>query len=167
MEDAHAAQQPPERWIAAYGDALMRFCYLRLGDRQLAQDALQETLFRAWKAYRRKPDVIDYERAWLYKIAGNACRDMKRGAWFQHVDRQTPIDALSLADGATPEDRLLFLDVLRLPEKLRQAILLYYYENMTLSEIARALGTSTAAIHRRLQKAKELLKVGEGDAYAK
>ena len=57
-----------------------------------------------------------------------------------------------------PEDRLLMLDILRLPTKYKQVILLYYYQDMTLEEIAQTLQTSRSTVHHRLKKAEALLK---------
>jgi RNA polymerase sigma-70 factor (ECF subfamily) len=62
-------------------------------------------------------------------------------------------------DNVLPEDRVLLLDILRLPEKYKQVILLYYYQEMTSQEVALALSISRAAIQNRLHKAKGLLKL--------
>ena len=42
-----------EGWVNAYSDCLLKTCFLELGDRALAQDALQDTFFKAWKAMER------------------------------------------------------------------------------------------------------------------
>lgn len=161
------AKQPPESWVNDYGDSLLRVCYARLRDRQLAQDALQETLLKAWEAWKRGGRVAS-ERAWLYKIALNTCRDIQKSAWSRHVDKRVCPEDLPLSDGATPEDGLLFMEVMRLPDKLRQAVVLYYYHNLTQEEIAAAAGVSVVMIHRRLKKARALLKIEieEGERHA-
>ena len=69
------------------------------------------------------------------------------------------LDTLPDAAGpVTEESRELFLDVMRLPEKNRQAVLLYYYEDLTVEEAATALGVSKATLSRRLKRAGELLR---------
>ncbi len=162
------AKQPPESWLNDYGDDLLRVCYARLRDRQLAQDALQETLLKAWQAWRKRGGNIASERAWLFKIALNTCRDIKRSAWTRHVDRRIDPDDLRLTDGSTPEDGLLFMEVMRLPDKYRQPLVLYYYHDITLEEIAGIIGVSAATVHRRLDKARALLKIEieEGERHA-
>lgn len=71
---------PKQAWTAealidAYGDELLRLCLLYLGDRQLAEDAFQETMVKAWRAL---PDFRGESGAktWLFHIAVNTCRDM-------------------------------------------------------------------------------------------
>ena len=49
--------------------------------------------------------------------------------------------------------------VMDLPDRLKQVILLYYYQGLTMLETAEALGTSQTTVHRRLKKAEEFLKV--------
>ena len=63
-----------ETLIDAYGDELLRLCLLYLGDRQLAEDAFQETMVKAWRAlpgFRGESGA----KTWLFHIAVNTCRD--------------------------------------------------------------------------------------------
>lgn len=57
-----------------------------------------------------------------------------------------------------PEDRDLLMDVYNLPEKEKQAILLYYYQEMTLQETADCLNISKSTVHNRLIRAQRLLR---------
>lgn len=150
--------QPPESWISDYGDGLLRMCYMQLRDRELAKDALQDTFLKAWQAWKRQGHIAS-ERAWLYKIALNTCRDYRKSAWSRHTDQRIVLEDLPLKDDATPEDRLLMIDVMRLPDKLRQVIFLYYYHGMTMEEIAKIAGVNTVMIHRRLKKARAMLRI--------
>ena len=66
-----------EELIDLYGDAILRLCILYLGDRQLAEDAFQETFLKAWEkwdGFRGESSV----KTWLTRIAVNTCRDMLR-----------------------------------------------------------------------------------------
>ncbi len=147
-----------ETWINQYTDALLRVCYVSLRDRAQAEDATQETFLKAWQhmgQFRSKSDVS--EKAWLMRIAVNTCRDYHRSKWFRHVDRRKSIDELPQVT-AGPEDHALLRDVYELPEKLKQAILLYYYQELTLNETAAALGIGRSAVCKRLKKAQSLLK---------
>ena len=77
------------------------------------------------------------------------------------MDLNRALDSLPAAFlSIPPEDRTLFLDILRLPEKYKQVILFYYYQEMTLEECAQALSISRSAAHHRLKKAQALLRQG-------
>ena len=68
---------------------------------------------------------------------------------------------------ALPEDRTLLLDIMQLPDKYKQPILLYYYQDMTIEETAEVLGASKSTIHNRLKKAEGMLRLSlkGGDCY--
>jgi RNA polymerase sigma-70 factor (ECF subfamily) len=73
---------------------IMGYIVRSLGDHDLAQDVFQETFLRAFRAYRRLPAEANH-RAWLYKIASNACHDAHR----QRVRSPLPLnDSLPGAD---------------------------------------------------------------------
>lgn len=149
-----------ESWMNAYQDAILRLCVLYLNDMALAEDAFQDTFLKAWRSMRRfQARDGSSVKTWLTRIAINTCKDYKRSAWLRHVDTtHAPEDLPPALQPVTQEQRELFLDVLALPEKYRQVILLYYYQDMTLEETAQTLATSRQAVARRLKKACELLR---------
>ncbi len=146
-------------WLDSYGDLINRTCCLLLGDRALAEDATQETFLRAWKSMAKfRGDASP--RTWLTRIAINTCRNMRRTTWFRRVESVDP-DTLPLP--SRDEDRTLLLTVQALPEKLRQVIILKYYQGMSAAEIGQTLGLSRSAVHHRLQKALEKLRLSEDE----
>ena len=148
------------RWVESYSDAILRTCFLYLSDQALAEDALQDTLIKAWRHmgnYERKGVVND--KAWLMRIAINTCKDYKRTAWFRHIDSRHALDELPPGMMQTEmEDRNLTLMVMDLPDRYKQVVLLYYFQGLTQRETAHALGLSPAAVVRRLRAAEALLK---------
>ena len=146
-----------DRLMDQYGSLLLRMSALYLKDADLAQDAVQETFL---KAYRRLNDFRGEcsEKTWLTTICINTCRDMLRTAWFRHQSR-TDIDSLpeKPADFAFPDDTVL-TEVMRLPAKYREVILLRYYEGLKLKETASALGLSDGRVRSRLNKANGILR---------
>lgn len=153
-------------WIAQYSGAVMKTCRAYLGDPAEAEDAVQDTFFKAWKhmdAYERKG--IQNDKAWLLRIAVNTCRDYRRSAWFRHMDRR--LDQLPDIP-SRDQDRALALDICRLKERYKQVVLLYYYQGLTLKETGQALGIPQTTVFRRLEKARELLResLEGGDADA-
>ncbi len=154
------AEARVEAWLDRYGDQVLRSCFIWLKDRQLAEDAMQETFFKAWQAMHRfERQGPASEKAWLMRIAVNTCRDMMRGGWFKRVDRAVTLEDLppSLLS-VTDEDRSLFLSVLALPLKQRQVLILYYYNGLTLRECGRALNINASSVRYRLKQAEAALK---------
>ena len=151
-------EQALEAWLTEYGDAVLRMCYVYLGDRALAQDALQDTFIKAWRGMegRRGESAV---KTWILRIAINTCKDYRRTAWMRRVDRSQPVEELPLTfEDISEESRALFDDVMSLPSKLKQVILLYHFQNLTLAETAEALHVSRSAVQNRLQKAYALLR---------
>lgn len=146
-------------WLNTYGPAILRTCAVYLGDRHLAEDAMQETFIRAWQALRKHQVPISNEKAWLMRIAVNVCHDLHRSRWLRHIDAATALDDLpDIPDERSSADRDLLLDVYRLPEKYKQVILLYFYQQLTQQECADILGVTVSAVNKRLAKAQAMLK---------
>lgn len=155
------------RLMRLYEKEVLKVCCLYLQDLSLAEDAAQETFFKAFRAMDRFRGDSS-EKTWLMRIAINTCKDIRRGAWFRHTDRQMTLD--NLPEPAAPpkaDSILIMLEVMSLPAKEREAVLLRYYQNMTLAEVAQVLGISATAVAKRLKKAHEylepVLKGGEGN----
>ncbi len=141
----------------AYGGMLTGLCAMTLSDRALAEDVVQEVFWRAYRMMERG-QTLQNERAWLIRVAVNLCRDLRRTAWFRHVDRRVQPDRLperAAPDGRDPD---VLEAVRRLPVTERQLVLMTYWQNMSADEIARAMGMSRATVFRRLNKAKKQLR---------
>ena len=147
-------------WVDRYSDSLLRMCFISLRDWALAEDALQETFIKAWRAmpqYEHSP--IRNERAWLSRIAVNVCRDVRRTRWMRHVDAAQALEMLPPSQLAVePEDRTLLLDILAMPVKYRQVLILYHYQRLTMREVAQVLGADVSTVHARLKKAEGMLR---------
>lgn len=151
-------EQKLRELVSAYQAELLRFCYVRMQDRMLAEDAVQETFM---KAYRRLPMYRDdgHEKAWLYRIALNVCRDMLRSGWFRRINRHITPELLP-EESSPPDDEEIALSMAihSLPEKSREVVLLYYYQNFTVTEIAHILSIRQSSVSERLQRARAQLK---------
>lgn len=144
--------------VQQHQDAVLRTCFLYLRDRTLAGDASQETFLRAWRAmdtFRSESS----EKTWLMKIAMHVCCDMNRSAWLRKINRRITPDMLpEPAADATGRDEELTMAVMHLPKRLREAVVLHYYQGMTVVETADVLGISHAAVSGRLKRARDRLK---------
>lgn len=147
------------RLVERYEADLLRLCCISLCDAQLAQDAVQETFYKAYRQLHRFRGESS-EKTWLTRIAINTCRDMRRQGWFRFVDRS--ITPESLPEPLCPcaqEQSDLVMDVMRLPAASREVILLYYYQDMTMKEISQALHIPQRTVSYRLKKAREALRI--------
>ena len=152
-----------EEMMACHGDGIFRLCLMYLGDRQLAEDAFQETFVKAWR-HRGTFRGESSEKTWLSRIAVNTCRDMLRSGWFRMMKRSEPIDTLlALAEPQQEEDAGVRDAVLSLPGKYREVIVLYYDQEMTMKEIAQALRLPVNSVSTRLRRARALLKKALGE----
>ena len=143
------------RMMQLYAKELTGLCATMIGDCDLAQDAVQETFMRAYRAmdsYRGES-----EKAWLTGIAINVSRNIRRSAWFRVRRQSVPVDERIPAQ-VCEEDRGLFQMVCALDRRSREVILMRYYQEMTVHEIAAALSVSESAVYKRLDNAKQRLK---------
>ena len=146
-----------ERLILEHEVSLKRLCYFYLHDRVLAEDAVQETflkVYRFLKDFRGEAN----ERTYLTRIAINTCKDMLRTSWLRHMDRRVTPEELPARQETDPYHREVAAAVMNLPWKLREVTLLYYYQGMTMPEIAEILHISQPAVTGRLKRAREHLK---------
>jgi RNA polymerase sigma-70 factor (ECF subfamily) len=125
---------------------------LVLRDPELARDAVQETLIRAW---RDLPGLRDPRRfdAWLHRLTVNACLDLARRRRRRPMEVDlTPLDMPEMRDLAGDiADRQLLDDALRrLDERHRAVIVLHFFLGMPLPEVAAALGIPVGTAKSRL-----------------
>ena len=163
-EDKRRKSLSIEELIDAYGDGILRLCVLILGDRQLAEDAFQITMTKAWKrlaTFRGESS----EKTWLSHIAAYVCRDMLRTGWMRLLRRSEALEALpELAAPDEGERESAVRDaVLALPGRYREVIALYYFEDMKQREIAQVLRLPVHTVSTRLRRARALLAKALGE----
>lgn len=143
------------RWMADYKTAIMRMACLYLGDRALAEDAVQETFLRAW----RRMDTFrgdSSERTWLIRIAVNVCRDVRRTAWMRFV-RQPLSSSPEPAREDRYSDDTVMRAVMALPARDKEIILLRFYQELKVKDIAQVLNISESCAVSRLHRAQKRL----------
>ena len=148
---------PRTRFAAAVTEhrrAMYRAARALLSSDADAEDAVSEAVLRAWQAFGRLRDEKAL-KGWLIKITVNCAHEHHR-----KTARLTYTDDLEpLAGGA--EDRhdfTLWDAVCALPEDYRVATVLFYYEDMTTAEIAKALDVREGTVRSRLSRARNRLR---------
>jgi RNA polymerase sigma-70 factor (ECF subfamily) len=161
-----------ESAIESHRNELTRYCRRRLGSQFDAEDAVQETLLRAWRSADRlqQPAAL---RHWLYRIAGRVCIDAVNhrarqpvpiDEWGTLLDQTTEADPAELV--LAREDLRLALSavVLCLPARQRAAFLLCEVLCLRAAEVAVLLATSVAAVNSALQRARANLESHDVDS---
>ena len=147
-----------EHIVNEYGDALLRVCFIYLKDREMAEDALQETFFRAYRhrdEFRGRSSV----KTWITRIAINTCKDMLSDSWMRHRTDEELTDIPAEEPEYSPEDRYAVTSkISALPEIYRDVIILRYYQELKIKEIAVILGETEANIKTRLKRARNILR---------
>lgn len=119
---------------------------LILRDHDLARDAVQEGFIRAWRSLPtlREPDAFD---GWLRTLVTRACLDLVRRRGRRAIEVElSPLDEPAIPDAAPAfADRELLDSILRrLPPDARAVVVLHYYFDLTLPEVAATIGVGTA-----------------------
>ena len=146
---------PPdaERAVAEYGNSLYRLCSVMTGNREDAQDAVQDCFLRY---ITKAPDFKDseHEKAWLIRVASNICHDILRSR-----KRASFVSLDEIRNLGTSEDNAQILGMLiSLDEKYRIIMHLHYVEGYKTDELSALLGISSAAVKKRLQRGREALR---------
>lgn len=140
--------------LKQYKDTVYRVAYTYLRNKADAEDVAQETFLKFFMHKEPFPDE-GMEKAWLIRVTINACHDLCRSAW--HKNRAELPD--ELADTfAEPSENALYAAVFSLPEKYRIVILLYYYEEYSVKEIAQITRQKPSTIQTQLERARKKLK---------
>lgn len=120
-----------------------------------ADDVVQETFLKLYR-YHTEFESEDHLRNWLIRVAVNECKRVTLSTWFKKkVSLEEYTEQIYFAQ---PEESKLFTAVMALPQKYRQVIHLYYYEDYSTQEIAALLGVSQSAVSTRLLRGRQKLK---------
>jgi RNA polymerase sigma-70 factor, ECF subfamily len=186
------ATRPPDldRRLEEHRTELTGYCYRMLGSSFEAEDAVQETLLRAWKAYDRFEGRAAL-RSWLYRIATNVCMDVLSGrqrrarpmdlgparepvaanlntlpevTWIEPVPEGRVLPEGDPAEVAVAREsiRLAFVAALQhLPPRQRAVLILCEVLRWKASEVAELLETSVASVNSALQRARATLEASD------
>lgn len=139
--------------INKYTDTLYRICLTMLKSPSDAEDAVQEIML---KYMEKSPEFSDseHEKAWLIRVAVNLCKNMLR---FHAMHPHSDLSEI-LGECRERSENELFALLTNLPLKYKSVMYLHYVEEYRVSEIASIVKISEAAVKKRLQKGRELLR---------
>jgi RNA polymerase sigma-70 factor (ECF subfamily) len=140
--------------VRASGARLDAAARLILRDRELAQDAVQETLIRAWRGLPglRDPATFDH---WLHSLVAHACIDLAR----KRKRRVIEVTLAPTHDAATNDASALIADrdqldraLARLEPEVRAVVVMHFYLDLSLAGIADVLGIPVGTVKSRLHR---------------
>lgn len=153
--------------LELYGNELYAYLWRMLQAREEAEDCLQDTYLRAFRAYARTAPDWNY-RAWLYKIATNVARTRLRE--IQRQDQPHKLDPdqryTDPLEELTRKEQVekVVMEVARLSFRQRTAVMLRKYSELSYEEIAEALActpeTARANVYQGLKRLRERLVHG-------
>jgi RNA polymerase sigma-70 factor, ECF subfamily len=148
---------------AAHGAELYRFAFRSLGDRGLAEEAVQETFVRAWQAADRFDDALGSLRTWLFAIVRNVVIDLSRARAVRPT-LATESTATDLGDLTDDIDRVLTAwqveEALRmLSDEHRSALVEVHYRGRSYGDVAVDLGVPVGTVKSRVYYALKAMRL--------
>ena len=154
-----------------YRDMVFRIAYVQTKSAAQAED-IQQTVFLALVRYSDRIRDEEHLKAWLIRVTNNACKKHFRSLWVKltvlyddalYKEQEMQEDGAAIPAAAPPdetseESELLTETVQQLPENSRIVIHLFYYEEMSVREIAQTLGITEQNVKTRLSRARDRLR---------
>ena len=159
-----SAQMVVERLIEDYGQDVLKIAYLYVKDQQLAEDIFQEVFYKVMKNYH-KFEHLSSEKTWLIRITINTCKDLLRTSWLRRVTTFGTLEEQNQTQHEQPFDMTqsesnneLYEMIMKLPQRYKEVILLFYYEDFSYDEMAKILNIPKGTVQSRLARGREKLK---------
>lgn len=175
IQDTIRIQEKLQEKIDSYSDMLFKIAYARMGNRADAEDVVQETFYQYFKS-SRKFDDEEYEKAWLIRVTLNGCRKVWRSGFNRRRSDISDPEQISQEQEigeSSPEETFLDKErartvleaVWKLPVTYRDVIHLFYYEELSVKEIAMILERKVSTVTSQLTRGREMLKKSLKEEY--
>lgn len=148
-----------KRLVESYSNDLLKLCTLYLKDRHLAEDALQDTFIKVWQKYYTYDKTLSSEKTWITRIAINTCKNYLRTSWFNKIQTSDFIEIVGQDEYTVVDEAVdMMNEILDLKEKYRVVLLMYYYEEYSVKEIAEILEAKQSTVLSLLARGRKQLK---------
>ena len=155
--------EPTDEVVRYYSPMVYRIALTKTQSSHDADDIFQDVFLKL--VMNEKPfDSEEHRKAWLIRVTINCCNSHFTMPWRKNVDSlddailsQFPAeDNVEIGPWEGPD---VYAEVLKLPQNMREVILLYYYEEMSIREISQVLQTTEVNVKKRLSRARQKLKL--------
>ena len=154
-----------EKTMIEYGDELVRLAFSYVKDTEIAKDMVQNTFIKCYKSL----DSFRFDaqiKTWLYRITINECKDYLKSWNYKMVQVKSFIH--ETAKSILPSTEKTVIDkynneeikdtIFSLPKVYREVVYLYYYDSLTIEEMAKVLDIPVNTVKTRLRRAKQRLE---------
>lgn len=149
--------------IELYGNDVLRIATLYTQNPTTAEDIFQDVFFKVNK-YLNSFSGKSSEKTWIIKITINTCKDYLKSAW-----RKKVVSLENLAETSDSVDydntiinseksSIILKEILALPLKYKDVLILYYYKDLNTVEISKILNVPEPTVRTRMKRAREMLK---------
>ena len=156
-------QEVTDEVVRYYSPMIWRLALTKTKSTHDAEDIFQEVFMKL--VMNQKPFASEeHRKAWLIRVTINCANSHFVAPWRKNVDTLEDAILDQIADEDTEhaidvDTPDVYSKVLALPENMREVILLFYYEELSIREISEILGTSEVNVKKRLSRARQKLKL--------
>ncbi|MGN1411944.1 MAG: RNA polymerase sigma factor [Oscillospiraceae bacterium] len=161
-----------ESIIKKYGDTVYKIAFSMTKNKSDADDIFQE-VFLKYLRYSNEYEFDNEEhlKRWLIKVCVNCGKDMLSSSWNKNISTDDDENYIEIKDDFNMEDNSTISVDLKnalnqLPPKYRTVIYLFYFEQLSTKEIAKAIGSNSALVRVYLSRARKILKEILGGEYS-
>lgn len=140
--------------IKEYSDMVFRLAFARTGNQSDAQDIMQEVFLKYIQDDTMFEDK-EHLKAWLIRVTINAAKNLMTSAWQRRTAQLEEADAVVVE---IKEKSSVYYAMLELPEKYRDILHLFYYEDYSIEEISQILEMNESTVKSRLRRGRQKLK---------
>ncbi len=159
MTKAYSQDAIKREMTEKYFDMVYRLALMRTKDKYFAEDVCQDVFFKYIKS-DKKFETEEHTKAWLIRVTINASKSLLTSSWHKKT--------VSLSEDIvfnSPEKSDLFQQVKKLSPKYATIIHLHYYEDLSITQIARLLGMKESTVKSHLFRGRQKLKILLGGRY--
>ena len=152
-----------EEVVAHYSDTVMRIALTKTRSTHDAEDIFQEVFVKLFEA-QKDFESEEHRKAYILRATVNTCNSHFTAPWRKNVGSFDDVleNQLAYNDGEgldADTKNEIYRSVLRLPDKMKEAVILYYYEEMSVKQIAHITQDSEANVKKRLSRARQKLRL--------
>ena len=146
-------QQQRTQVVERWGDMVYRLALARTANVPDAEDVFQEVFLRFFRHEDRFAND-EHRKAWLIRCTVNRCKSLRASPWRK---RTVPLETAEEV-GVEDDYREVYAAVLSLPAQYRSVIHLYYFEGLSVAEMAQTLNVPEGTVKSQLSRGRALLR---------